>query len=138
MRSRHGARVGRAAERMSHEGSMTARSADSSIVHLKLGALFGLLWLLTAFHLVVMGRHEVWPWGWDYIAFCSAPPLYPLLALATGNFAAAALFGAILAIVIACWFFAARRPERHWRSQLAAILIVAYWLFYDFGLAFAA
>jgi hypothetical protein len=117
---------------------MRARDAEAQIIHLRLGALFGVLWLLTAFHLLVIMRREVWEWGWDFVISCAAPPLYPVVALALGNFEGATFFGALLAPVVVTWWYVARRPSSRARLALAAAVIVIYWIFLDFGLAFAA
>src|SRR5262245_15457827 len=54
------ARLGRTSDPMSHESAMTARSSDAYLIHLQLGALSGLLWLIAAFHLLVLDRRETW------------------------------------------------------------------------------
>jgi hypothetical protein len=123
---------------VSHPYGSRTWDADRSLVHGDLGLLFGLLWLASAYHLLIWMHREVWEWGFDFIASCAAPPLYPVVALATGNFKGAAIFAALLAPVAATWWYAARRPSSRARSALAAAVIVIYWLFLDFGLAFSA
>ena len=117
---------------------MTVRSADASMIHLKLGTWFGVLWLLTAFHLLVLMGHEVWDWDWMFITSCAAPPLCFVFALLAGHPAIAAFDALLLAVVVGCWWLAVRRPKSRARVAVAIVVIMAYWVFNDFGLALAA
>ena len=107
-------------------------------VHIPLGIAFGALWLLTAFHLLVMMHREVFEWDALFILNCAAPPLTPAVALVNGKPLAAVLNLGIQAVVLLTWWFAARRPEARWRFRIALAAVVAYWVLYDFGLALAA
>ena len=123
-------------------GRMAAPRPDIEMrtwrVHVPLGIAFGAMWLLTAFHLLVMMGHEVFRWDSRFILNCAAPPLSPVLIWHNGHPLAALFYGALLALVVAAWCLAAKRPDARWRTKAAFAVIVAYWIFHDFGLALAA
>jgi hypothetical protein len=117
---------------------MKARDADPSIVHLHLGVLFGLLWLLSSFHLLVGLRHEIWPAGWPAIVMSAVQPSVPVFLLAWGKLGPAVMFALPAVAVAATWRAASRRPDSRGRLIVARCAIVVYWIFYDFVLgAFA-
>lgn len=103
-----------------------------------MGALFGGLWLFTAFHLLVVMHREVWEWDWFFILSCAAPPVLLFGWLVRGDPASTGLSLATLSVVAFPWWLAARRPTSRWRFRIACAAIVAYWAFHDFGLALAA
>jgi hypothetical protein len=107
-------------------------------VHAPLGLLFGGLWLLSAFHLLVVMHREVFEWDSFFILTCAAPPILPFCWLVSGSLKIAALGLLAIAVVVVPWWFAARRPEARGRCRLAAFAIVAWWLYFDLGLGLAA
>ena len=123
---------------MSKSATPDARTADSSVVHRRLGKLFGCLWLATAFYLIVFMGREVWEWSWKFIVACAAPPLISAIALATGDFKGAAINGVLLVPVVVSWWSAAASPSSRARYAFAAAVIVAYWVFLALALAFSA
>jgi len=106
--------------------------------HIELAVLFGVLWLLASFHLLILLRDEVWPHGWAAIVMCAVPPAVPLVQLAWGNFGMAATFAVPAIAVGISWRLAAARAQNRGWEALACICIILYWLFYDFVLAFGA
>jgi|GEM_PF-3550999 len=107
-------------------------------VHVPLGILFGVLWLLTALHLLVGLHDEVFQWNALFILNCAAPPLMPVACLLAGRVGVAGANLGVLAIVVLPWWWAARNPESRGRFRIAAAVIVVYWMFIDFGLALSA
>jgi hypothetical protein len=101
-------------------------------VHVSLAVLFGVLWLLASFHLLVLLRHEIWPAGWPAIVMSAVPPSVPIFALAWGKYGTAALFAVPALAVAIAWRAAARRPDARGWLVLARCAVVTYWLFYDF------
>jgi NAD(P)-dependent dehydrogenase (short-subunit alcohol dehydrogenase family) len=62
----------------------------------------------------------------------------PVVGLATGHYTGAAISGALLAIVVVSWWLAARRRVPSARYRVAIATIVAYWIYFDVGLALSA
>lgn len=101
-------------------------------------ALFLLLWLLTALHLLVGGRREVFQHDGFFVLTCAAPPVLVGWWLVSGQPGFMLLGLAVAAAVGVPFWLVARDPGSKFRYGLAVAGIVLVWLFLDFGLAYEA
>ena len=115
-----------------HEADSPRRRDARRHVHVSLAILFGVLWLLASFHLLVMLRHEIWPAGWPAVVMAAVPPSVPFFQLAWGKYGLAVLFGVPAVAVAIAWREAAARPDARGWLVLARCAVVMYWLLYDF------
>jgi hypothetical protein len=103
-----------------------------------LAGWFIVLWLLTATHLLVVMKHEVFQHNGAFVLMCAAPPLLVGQWLVSLEILPTLLGLGVLAIIAVPSWLAARDPDSKLWYRVAVTCIAIVWLFLDFGLAFAA
>lgn len=76
---------------------------DTAPIHLALAAVFGVGWILSGLHLLVLMHREVFEHRAQFILVCAAPPLLPFYWLASGSLSWAAYGLLAIAVVAVPW-----------------------------------